>query len=53
LILLSLDYKVVNIILNIKTNVMKVELLLNDYNKQVSLISKSVMEIRTNLYLAR
>jgi hypothetical protein len=33
LILSSLDYKVVNIILIIKINIMKIILLLNDYNK--------------------
>jgi hypothetical protein len=49
LILSSLDYKVVNIILIIKINIIKATLLLNDYNKQESLISESVTTVRINL----
>jgi hypothetical protein len=53
LILSCLDYKVVNIILMNKINIMKVELLRNDNNKQESLIFESVIAIQTNLDLAR
>jgi hypothetical protein len=53
LILSCLDYKVVNIILIHKINIMKVELLWNGSNKQELLISESVATIRTNLDLAR
>jgi hypothetical protein len=47
-----LTNKVGNIILIIKINIMKVTSLLNDYNKQETLISESVVEIQTNLHLA-
>jgi hypothetical protein len=48
LILSCLNYKVVNIILISNINIIKVELLWNDINKQVSLISESVSVIQTN-----
>jgi hypothetical protein len=48
-----LDYKVLNIILIRKINIMKVGLLWNDNNKQESLIFEGVMMIRTILHLAR
>jgi hypothetical protein len=40
-----LTNKVVNVILINIINIMKVTLLLNDYNKQESLVSRSVMAI--------
>jgi hypothetical protein len=45
----GLVYKVVNIILFNIINIMKVILLLNDCNKQESLMSESVMVIQINL----
>jgi hypothetical protein len=49
LILSSLDYKVVNIILFNIINILKVTLLLNNYNKQESPMSKSAMVTQINL----
>jgi hypothetical protein len=53
ILIISLTNNVANIHLICMYNIMKVELLLNDCNNQLSRISESVAETRANLNLAR